>query len=89
MSFEEFQDGIHGSHLGYQNGTTLAILNFYVAPMPHIKSWLNPTYGLGGDVVCSISRSWIWEQNDFSNSASLKLSKDSHQISAQSDIIWD
>ena len=29
----------------------LAILNLYVAPMPSIKFWLNPTYGLGGDVV--------------------------------------
>ena len=27
MSFEEFQDGRHGSHLGYRNGTILAILN--------------------------------------------------------------
>ena len=32
-------------------GTTLAILNLYVAPMPPIKFWLNPSYGLGGDVV--------------------------------------
>ena len=50
MSSEEFQDGCHGGHLGYQNGTTLAILNLYIAPMPPIKFWLNPTYGLG-DVV--------------------------------------
>ena len=51
MSFEEFQNGVHGGHLGYRNGTTLAILNLYVAPMPPIKFWLNPTYGLGGDVI--------------------------------------
>ena len=51
MSFEEFQDGIHGGHLGYQNGAISAILNLYVAPMPPIKFWLNPTNGLGGDVV--------------------------------------
>ena len=38
MSFEEFQDGVHGGHLGYRNGTTLAILNLYVAPMP---SWIS------------------------------------------------
>ena len=25
--FEEFQDGHHGGHLGYRNGTILAILN--------------------------------------------------------------
>ena len=48
MSFEEFQDG---GHLGYWNKTTSAILNLYVALMPPIKFWLNPTYSLGGDVV--------------------------------------
>ena len=48
MSFEEFQDG--GGHLGYRNGTILAILNFCVTVMPPIKFWLNPTYSLG-DVV--------------------------------------
>ena len=47
MSFEEFQGGRHGSHLGYQNGTILAILNLYNAPMPPIKFRLNLTYGLG------------------------------------------
>ena len=74
MSFEEFQDGVYSGHLGYRNGTTLAILNLYVAPMPPIKFWLYPNYSLGGGVVLSISRwppSWIWEQNDFSNSESL------------------
>ena len=33
MSFKEFQDGCHGSHLGYQNGMILAILNLHVATM--------------------------------------------------------
>ena len=51
MSFEEFQDGRHGGHLGYKNRTILAILNFYNAPMPPIKFRLNLTYGFGGDVV--------------------------------------
>ena len=51
MSFEEFQDGHPGGHLGYRNGTILAILNFYLTVMPPIKFWLNPTYGSGGDVV--------------------------------------
>ena len=50
MSFEEFQDGHHGSHLGYQNGTILAILNLHVAAMPPTKFQLNPTYGSGEDV---------------------------------------
>ena len=45
MLFKEFQDG----RLAYQNRTILAILNLYVAPMPPIKFWLNPSYSLGGD----------------------------------------
>ena len=44
MPFEEFQDGRHGGHLGYRNGTTLAILNLYIAPKPPNKFWLNLTY---------------------------------------------
>ena len=48
MSFEEFQDD---GHLGYRNGTILSILNLYVTVMPPIKFRLNPTYGLGGDIV--------------------------------------
>ena len=48
---EQFQDGCHGCHLGYQNGTILEILNLYNAPMPPIHFRLNLTYGLGGDIV--------------------------------------
>ena len=51
MLFEEFQDGLHGGHLGHWNGTILAILNLCVTMMLLIKFWLNPTYGLGGDAV--------------------------------------
>ena len=40
MWFEEFQNGHHGGHLGYQNGTILAILNLYNAPMPPILAGL-------------------------------------------------
>ena len=50
MLFEEFQDGPRGSHLGYQNGTILAILNLHFATMPPTKFQINPTYGSGGDV---------------------------------------
>ena len=74
MPFEEFQDSRHGCYLGYRDGSILAILNLYVAPMPPIKFRLNLTYGLGGDVVWRISRrppSLISERNDFSNSESL------------------
>ena len=55
MSFEEFEDGCHGSHLQYQSGKILAILNLHMAPMPPTKFTLNLTYGLGGDVVRRIS----------------------------------
>ena len=48
MLFEEFQDC---GQLGYMNGTILAILNLCVTVMRPIKFWLNPTYGLGGDVI--------------------------------------
>ena len=73
-------------------GTIFAILNFYVAPMPPIKFWLNLTYSFGGDVVWRISiwppwcPSWISEWNNFSNSESLCHVDTTHQISAQSDL---
>ena len=51
MSFEEFEEGHCGSHLGYRNGTILAILNLCVTVMSPIKFWLNSTYGLGGDIL--------------------------------------
>ena len=47
MSFEEFQDGHQGGHLGYWNKTILAILNLHVATMPPTKFHLNPTYHSG------------------------------------------
>ena len=50
MSSEEFQDGPLVA-LGYWNSMILAILNLCVTVMPPIKFWLNPTYGLEGDVV--------------------------------------
>ena len=51
MSFEEFQDGHPGGHLGYRNGKILAILNLCVTVMPPIKFQFNRTKGLGGDVI--------------------------------------
>ena len=77
------------------NKTILAILNLYVARMPPIKFRLNPTYGLGGDVVWTISRwppwrsSWISERKIFSNSESLCHFDSSHQVSTQSEIVWE
>ena len=42
-TFEDFQEGRSGGHLGYRNGTLLAILKLYVASMPPIKFRLNWT----------------------------------------------
>ena len=53
--FEDFQDGPCGGHLGYWNRMILAILNFYVALMPLIEFWLNPTHSL---------RDVVWEFQD-------------------------
>ena len=50
MLFDEFQDGHHGGHLGYWNGTILAILNLHVATMPPTKFQPNQTYGSWEDV---------------------------------------
>ena len=91
LSFEEFQNGRHGDYPWYRNGTILAILNHCVTMMSPVKFWLHPTYGLGGDVVWSISRwrwrpSWIAEQKDFSNSEFLCHCDASHQVLAQSDL---
>ena len=55
MSFEDFQDGQHGSQLGYQNIMILAVLNLHVIPMPPIKFQLKLNYSLGRDVVWRIS----------------------------------
>ena len=51
MLFQDFQDGHHDGHLGYWNGTNLAILNHHVTPMPPTKFGLNLTYRLVADVV--------------------------------------
>ena len=91
MLFEEFQDCRH-PHLGYRNGTILALLNLCVTAMLPIKFWLNPTNGLGENVVWRISRwppwrpSWISERNNFSNSESLCHFDASHQVAAQSNL---
>ena len=90
MSFQDFQAGhLHG-HLGYWNGTNLALLNLHVTQMPPTK--VNPTYSLGADMVWRFSKrppwgqSWISEQKDFSNSECLCCSDVFHQISAQSNL---
>ena len=51
MLFQDFQAGHHGGHLGYWNGTSLAILNLHVTPKPPTKFEINLTYCLGADLV--------------------------------------
>ena len=43
MSFEDFQNGRHGGHLGYRNEMILPFLNFHVAQLPPTKFGLNLT----------------------------------------------
>ena len=76
MSFEKFQYGPHGSHLGCWNGTNLTVLNLHVSQMLPTKFQLNPTYCSRADVLSRFSSwpswrpSWILERNQFSNSKS-------------------
>ena len=68
LSFEEFQDGHRGGHLGCRNGTNLTVLNLHVSLMLPTKFQLDLTYCSGADVVSRFSRwpqSWILERKDF------------------------
>ena len=90
MSFEEFQDGHHGSHLGYRNLTILAILNLYNAHMPAIKFWLNLTWfgrrcHLKNFKMTPVTAILDIEMKHFSSSESLCHCDASHQVLAQSD----
>ena len=85
MSFEEFQDCHHGGHLGYRNGTILAILNRYIAPMLPIVSAQSDLW-FGRRCRLKNFRIWISECNDFSNSESLCHCDASHQVSTQSNL---
>ena len=92
MSFQYFQAGHHGGHLGFRNWTNLAILNLHVTLMPPSKVEFNLTCCLEADMVWRFSSwppwgpSWISERNDFSNSESLCCSDASHQVWAQSNL---
>ena len=61
MSFEEFQGGRHGGHLGYRNGTILAILNLYFVAMPpinfyslHLMAWEEMSFEESQDGRCHL-----------------------------------
>ena len=93
MSYKEFQDGPRDGHLGCRNGMNLAVPNLHVSPMPPIKFQLNPTYHSRADVSRFSSwppwrPSWILEQNLFSNSQFPCHPNASHQVWAQSDLLF-
>ena len=54
IALEDFQNGQHGGHIGYQYRMISEILNLHVAPMPPTKFGLNLTKGSGADVVSRI-----------------------------------
>ena len=58
MSFEDFQDGCNGCHLGYLNGTKLANLDLHIALIPATKFQFNLSYGYGEEAVRRNSR-WL------------------------------
>ena len=64
----DFQDGCHGGHLGFPNGTILAIFDLQVTPMLPNKFGVNWPFG-SGEAKNRFSRwrpSWIFDRNDFS-----------------------
>ena len=73
MLFEDYQDGHHGSHLGYWNGTILAILNLCHCHASHqVLAQSNLWFGRRCRLKISSwppwRPSWISKRNDFKNS---------------------
>ena len=68
----DFQDGHHGSHLGFLIGTILAIFDLQVTPMPPTMFGVNWLLGSEEEVKNRFSRclpwwpSWISDRHDFS-----------------------
>ena len=82
-------------HLGYRNIRNLAILNFHVALMPHIKFQLNQTFGYVVDKNFSMVThhgsqppSWISGRNDFSISESSCCPNPIYEASAESNFLF-
>ena len=68
----DFQDGCHGSHLGFPIGTIFAIFDLQVSPMLPTMSGVNWLLGSGEEAKNRLSRwppwrpSWISDRHDFS-----------------------
>ena len=69
---KDFQNGHHGSHLGFPIGTILSIFDLQVTPMLPTKFWVYWPLGSWEEANNRFSRwppwrpSWIFYQNDFS-----------------------
>ena len=65
----DFQDGGHGSHLGFPIGTILPIYDLQVTPMLPSKFGVNWPFGSGEEAKNRFSRwwpSWISDRHDLS-----------------------
>ena len=68
----DFQDGCHGSHLGFPIGMILAILDLHVTPMLPSKLGVNWPFGSGEEAKNRFSiwrpwrPAWISDRHDFS-----------------------
>ena len=65
----DFQDGGHGSHLGFQISTILVIFDVQVTQMLPSKFGVNWPFSSGGEAKNKFSRwlpSWISDRHDFS-----------------------
>ena len=85
----DFQDGHHGSHLGFPIETILAVFDLQVTPMLLTKFQVNWPFGSGEKAKIRFSRllpyppSWISDRNDFSYFWSTRHPDASYQVSSQ------
>ena len=85
----DFQDGGHGSHLGFPIGTILAIFDLQVTLMLPTKFGVNWLSCLGVEAKNRFSRwppwrsSWIYDPHDFSYFGSTSHPNASYQVSSQ------
>ena len=85
----DFQDGGHGSHLGFPIGTILAMFDLQVTPMLRTKFRVNWHLGLGEEAKNIFSRfppwrpSWIYDRHDFRYFWSTRHPSASYRVSSQ------
>ena len=85
----DFQDGHHGSHLGFLIGTILAIFDLQVTLLFLTKFRVNWPFGSGEEAKNRFSRwppwlpSWISDQNNFSYLCSTSHPDASYQVLRQ------